>query len=415
MGVRGKQLVETAFRDVARGEPTALAGKALRFGRERLPVELWPPLLIDPRNTADEVVRLPEKPSLDVSYDSPFHDGLPRQLANFEGTISSPENAVYVYEGADVSGRYPTARIDGEYLLPSWFGVDTAFFLHQEKFLKRTLPLASAIRDAVLDPEPARRLDSAFLLLGERGSYRYGWFHETLPKLRWYEEYCTVTGESPTLIVNSPLRPYQRQTLEWMGYGADSWLEQGREVTHVDRLVVAPHPIRLEGNPSRGFATEVGWAAGRILSNLPSPSEASPERVYVSRADATRRRVVNEGEVMDVLRPRGFERHEPGHRSIESQARLFAGADVVVGPHGLGFFNLMYCEEGTGFVELFAPDGVDESYFVVANERDMDYEYLVCEPVDDGTHDRPINRDVRVDVDRLAEVMDHVLHASARR
>lgn len=401
-------LAGTITRHLTQRGVTDTVSKAPRYVRQRLPVALWPPLLIDPRNRADETVRLPPKPSLDVSFDSNFRASPPRQLANFAGTISSPENAVYVYEDVDVEGRYPVGVVDGEYLLPSWFGVDTPFFLHQQKFLKRDVPLARLARNAVGDPDPDRHLDTAFLLLDERGSYRYGWFHETLPKLRWYEEYCEATGESPVMLVNAPLQPFQRQTLAWMGYDPDEWIEHtGR--SRVDRLAVAPHPIRLEGNPSSGFATELRWAGERIVSNLPPVERSFSDRVYVSRADAQRRRVHNEQAVFERLARRGFEWYEPGRLSLAEQVALFAGADVIVGLHGLAYYNLMFCDGETALLELFARDGVDESYFVAANELGMDYECLVCEPVNDDVYDRPINRDVHVDPDRLVEIVDTLL------
>jgi len=406
---RGKKFLERAAQAYDKGGIANILEGAPKFARERLPVGLWPPLLIDQRHAADAAVTLPEKPSLDVAFDGWVHDAAPRQLANFEGRISSPENAVYVFEGADVAGRNPVAHVDGKALLPSWFGVDSAFFLHQNMFLKRNYPLSRAARRAVAEPKPSRRLESGFLLLTERGSGRYGWFHETLPKLQWYEEYCELTGESPVLILNSPASPFQRKTLRWMGYDPDDWLEHGDEVTRVGRLVVAPHPVRLEGNPSRGFASEPGWAGERIRSNVPEVDAEFSERVYVSRADADRRRVRNEREVLDVLEPRGFERYEPGRLSLTEQVTLFANAETVVGLHGLAYYNLMFCTRGMRLVELFAEDGVDESYFVAANELDMPYEYMECEPVDTWKHQRPINRDVVVDTDRLETIVDAML------
>ncbi|WP_436926723.1 glycosyltransferase family 61 protein [Halosimplex amylolyticum] len=306
-------------------------------------------------------------------------------------------------------GRYPVARIDEKYLLPSWFGVDTAFFLHQEKFLKRDVPLGHVLRSAVGDAEPARRIDHGFLLLDERGSYRYGWFHETLPKLRWYEEYCQETGDSPVLIVNSPLRDFQRRSLRWMGYEPDDWIEHDSDVSRVGELAVAPHPIRLEGNPSSGFASELRWVGERIVSNLPDGDRTFSNRVYVSRADADRRRVRNERAVLDVLEPRGFESYEPGRLSLAEQARLFASADVVVGLHGLAYVNLMFCDGNTRLLELFAEDGTDESYFVLANEFDMTYECMVCESIHDGQNKRAINRDVIVDTARLEAIVDSLI------
>jgi len=412
MTIQARRAVKQVFRAYKNMSARQFCSRAPRYIRQHLPVGLWPPLLIDPRNEASETVELPKIPPVEVEYTGQSQDRTPRQLANFEGTITGPENAVYVYSDATVVGQYPLACIDGKYLLPSWFGVDTPFFLHQKKFLKRNLPLARTVR-GVSDEEPARSLDTAFLLLGERGSNIYGWFHEVLPKLWWYERYCKQTGESPVLLLNSPLSSFQEKTLRWMGYDSSSWIAHGRETSHVDRLAVAPHPIRLEGNPSSGFASRLGWVRDRILPNLPEVSEQFSNRIYISRADADRRHVRNEDAVVEMLERRGFERYIPGGLSLEEQATLFAGADVIVGLHGLAHFNLMYCDSETTVLELFPEDGVDESYFVVANELGLSYDCLVFESIDENQNRRPINKDIRVDISRLQSAVDEIIQRVA--
>jgi capsular polysaccharide biosynthesis protein len=396
-----EQLRHNDLRGMVEGAP--------RFVRQRLPVSLWPSLVIDPRNRADEVVTLREKPPLSVTYDSAFDEAPPHQMADFLGTISRPENAVYVYHDVDVIGRYPTARIDGKYLLPSWLGVNTPFFLHQQKFLKREVPLTRLLRHAVSDSEPSRHLDTAFLLNDERGSHRYAWLHETLPKLRWFEGYCEATGEDPTLIVNSPLAEFQRQTLALDGVPARR-LARTRRGDHPRREAghrPPPHPA--QGQAQFGYATEVGWTGRRIKENLPPVERDFANRVYISREDAHRRHVRNKETVFEALDERGFERYEPGRLSLAEQVKLFASADTFVGFHCPVYFNLMSCGGDTGLLELFAENGVVSSYFVVANELGIDYECLVCEPVHESWNERPANKDVHVDLDRFTERVDSLL------
>jgi len=75
-------------------------------------------------------------------------------------------------------------------------------------------------------------------------------------------------------------------------------------------------------------------------------------RLYVARTDTTRRPLVNESAVIDELRRRGFEILEPGSLSIRDQIRTFREASLVVGPHGAGMTNIVFCEPGTIVYEL---------------------------------------------------------------
>ena len=404
MSQRAYDLVKDARRMHDREGTDAVLRGAFRATRERLPVELWPELLLDPVHEADEVVSLHETPSFELRYDGRFPEELPRQLAAAEGRILGPVGAVYVYRDADVIGHRPVVGVDDGYLVPSWLGVDTAYFIHQEKYLRRNLPLTEAVRRSVSDPEPDRVVDTGFLLLGERGLEFPAWHHEVLPKLRWLEEYEERTGTSPTLVVPADVTSFRKRSLELLGYDPGSWVFQDARTTRVRELVVPPHPRRARGTHLHTTGDDLRWIADRMQSNLRGSRSAFPDRVFVSRADADRRHVRNEDEVVSMLRSYGFESYEPGRLGYEEEIELFAGADVVVGAHGKGLASVLHADDAT-LVELFPENGATEHYFLTARECGFEYEYLTCEPVYDGRNVRPRDRDFLVDVDALRDVV----------
>ena len=58
-------------------------------------------------------------------------------------------------------------------------------------------------------------------------------------------------------------------------------------------------------------------------------------------------------EVSSFLAKHGFETVQAESLSISEQARLFAEAKIVLGPHGAGFTNIAFCKPGTKVVELY--------------------------------------------------------------
>lgn len=397
---RCAQLLGDAHELYQRAGRDGLVHGAVRYTRQRLPVELRPPLLLDPLHAADETVSVHETASIRLRYDGQFPDSLPRQLAAAEGRVLGAEGTVYAYGDATVVGRRPVVGVDGAYFPPSWLGVDTAFFLHQEKYLKRNLPLRHQLRNTRPGAGSVRTVDTGFLLLGERSLEFPAWHHEVLPKLRWLEEYEAATGESPTLIVPGDLGAFHERSLRLMGYDPGSWVETGTEAIHVRKLLLAPHPRRSKGTHLHTTAEELEWIADRIASNVDGAAADFSERIFVSRRDADRRHVRNEAEVIDALRAEGFEWYEPGRLSYEEEVQLFAGADVVVGAHGKGLANVFHADDAT-LVELFPEGGATEHYFLTARECGFDYEFLNCDPVDDGRNVRARDRDMVVDVDEL--------------
>lgn len=380
------------------GGRTALIRGAHRYTRQRLPIELWPPLALDPVCEADDSVRLFETRQFNLEYHGQFRESLPRQLAAAEGRILGAPGELYVFEDAAIVGRRPVVRVDGRYFPASWLGVDTAFFIHQEKYLKRNLPLTTAFQHSVSNSPCGHDVDLGFLLLGERSHEFPAWHHEVLPKLRWLEKYEEMTGKSPTLIVSADLGSFHERSLQLMGYDPDDWIDPADGGIRARKLLVPPHPRRSKG--THLHTTALDWVADRILTNVDVSATDFSDRIYVSRQDADRRNVRNEQAVKRALNEVGFECYEPGRLSYEDEVRLFAGAAHIVGAHGKGLASIFYADDAT-LVELFPRGGATEHYFLTAKECGFEYEFLSCDPGDGNGNTRARDRDFSVDVSAL--------------
>jgi Glycosyltransferase 61 len=87
-------------------------------------------------------------------------------------------------------------------------------------------------------------------------------------------------------------------------------------------------------------------------------------KIYVARTDATSsRQMRNEAAVIEEVRKRGYEVIPPGTLGFQQQVQLFRNARIVVGPHGAGMTNIVFCEPGTIIYEL-VPSHYTNSCFV---------------------------------------------------
>jgi hypothetical protein len=62
--------------------------------------------------------------------------------------------------------------------------------------------------------------------------------------------------------------------------------------------------------------------------------------------------MLNETELIERLRPLGFDIVEPQELTAEQQVANFASADLVVGPSGAGMFNTVFCRPGTFIIDI---------------------------------------------------------------
>lgn len=119
----------------------------------------------------------------------------------------------------------------------------------------------------------------------------------------------------------------------------------------------------------------------------------SPKRLYVSRADAGVRRVQNEPALVAALADAGFTAVNLTGMTMRAQAALFRGAEIVVGPHGAGMVNTLFCDHAR-VVEL-VPDAYQHPLYGLLSEFcGNEYHRLI------STSD-PKNHNMFADIERV--------------
>jgi hypothetical protein len=96
----------------------------------------------------------------------------------------------------------------------------------------------------------------------------------------------------------------------------------------------------------------------RFLATLPGePEPGPPLRLFVSRRDALKRRLVNEAEILPVLAPLGFRPVALAELPLPRQFALMRAAEAVIGPHGAGFTHLALHPGAPRLGEVLHPEG----------------------------------------------------------
>jgi hypothetical protein len=112
---------------------------------------------------------------------------------------------------------------------------------------------------------------------------------------------------------------------------------------------------------------------GELQSVVPTPWR----RLYISRK--TGRSMSNESELIDGLRDRGFEILHLEELSLQEQISRFREASLVVGAHGAGHANIIWCIPGTHLVEVFHPSWMHPCYALLSQILGINYHCLVGE------------------------------------
>jgi hypothetical protein len=141
----------------------------------------------------------------------------------------------------------------------------------------------------------------------------------------------------------------------------------------------------------------------RVPAAMDVPTTPGTRRLYISRANATRRRLLNEDELWPRLEADGYERVFLEDLDFAEQVALMKEAAVVVAPHGAGLTNVLFCPPGTDVVELADLSFPNPNFYALASAMGHRYWIVDGESVGD-TH--PLEKDLRVDVDEVMRIVE---------
>ena len=224
----------------------------------------------------------------------------------------------------------------------------------------------------------------------------FHWIFESLPRLKLLEG---VIDQIDYLIVPYNLKRFHLETLNLLGFSEDRLLKI-KDGTHLlcENLFVPSLPV--------GAAGMSKWIFDFLSESFTPEDVVEPYRlIYISRKDALYRKIINEKEVEDCLREIGFEMVQMSELPFLEQVKICAEARIVVGPHGAGLSNAVFCRNAK-ILEIFSPSYAG-SFCNLANQHANEYYYLLGD--DAPGNSPPPWRDFRVDMEAFKETLEWML------
>lgn len=223
----------------------------------------------------------------------------------------------------------------------------------------------------------------------------YHWVLEFLPKISVFvnppnETFTELLRDAKILL---PFYPsgWMEQSLSMIGITENQIYVAPREHLKVDQLLFTPNYGKLYNLPL--WAIE--WLRERFSSYMQATG-GKRRRIYISRRKAATRRVQNEDIVLQMLSTYGFEEILLEDMNLADQIALFSQAEIVVGPHGAGFSNMVFSNSAT-LIDIFEPNHVNSCFYNLCYDSGQLYWYLMAETVD-GVN-------MHVDVDKLERTL----------
>ena len=358
------------------------------------PLQLAVTAKTDPNNTV-EYLDLHPPSTLPLARPKTIHDRIHPKFS-WQNHVYPPTFIAFVPNGRAWADAYTTAVITAENKIVT----DICQGSYPLIFCSQKLP-------------PAIQLQGNVAFLSVRGGSTYfHWLSDLLGRIALLRSSGIDFGNINFFVVSSCHLPYQRETLDILGVPQSKIVQSSR----------SPH-IRAEQLLVPSLPGMVGIMTGKtgefirrkILPHKTWKQSSAPERIYISRKTASYRRVVNEDEIIAVLSKFGFVAIALENLSFREQMALLSAARVVVSPHGAGLTNLVFCHPGAKVIEIFARVAVSANYWLLSNMVELDYYYLLGEPLENyyaasqeqrNIYSHPLYEDIFVSVDSLLATLE---------
>jgi capsular polysaccharide biosynthesis protein len=206
------------------------------------------------------------------------------------------------------------------------------------------------------------------------GAYNYVHFlHSIVPRFDLLKDAGLLNSDTVYIVEN--YRSYRREIIEErIGIPANQIYElQNNTTFECENCILTSRPIEIP----HSYPT---WAVQylRQLFNEELITENN-KKIYISRADAQKRRVNNEQEVIEFLTNKNFEIHTLETLTVAEQVKLFSSANTIIAPHGANMGNLVFCQPNTKVIEIFNPYYTPSMYYGLARKMNCTYRAIFSE------------------------------------
>lgn len=207
------------------------------------------------------------------------------------------------------------------------------------------------------------------ILVSPQSHNYYHWLFDVLPRIKLYN---SVLGHIDHFCISSAVPRKFIDILPEFGIPKNKIrLINNKEKLHFDNLYVASLP----GSEGRSPRWGIDYVREILIKN-PSPV-APTKKIYLKRGLCTERRILNEHQLIESLKNKGFDIIELDNLTIQQQISLMRQAALVISVHGAALSNLLFVQEGTAVIEIFSPDYFrTDCYFTLARLLNLNYHYL---------------------------------------
>lgn len=218
----------------------------------------------------------------------------------------------------------------------------------------------------------------------------YHWLLDILPRYIMLKE-AGVCDQLDYVVLDYAASRFQKETLAVVGLSEEKILNCKDERDFHIKAKQLFVPTLMSS------LSEVNLYESELLRKyfLKGKKSSKGKRIYISRRGGTRE-LENEQELLVYLKRNGFEVVMPEEYTVEEQAAIFNNADMIVGPHGSAYANVVFCQKGAKLIDIIPKSNVIPCFYSISKNVGVSYYGFIDKaiPVNDSIK----NDNVKIDM-----------------
>ena len=247
------------------------------------------------------------------------------------------------------------------------------------------------------------------LLTGGGGNANYWhWMFDVLPRLYIIKD----KGFTFDYYLFPDLKhKFQKETLDLLQINTKKRLSS-RSFRHfyADEIIVTSHPYTILNDPSIDSLKIPNWISEFLrfkflkIGKKNSKLKNLPKKIFINRKDGrSLRYIINNNQVEDFLKKKGFKSLTMSDYSFADQVALFNNAKEIIGLHGAAFANLIFCKPKTKIIEM-RPDTAGIVIKTLAVNNDLNYFDIISKPKTINFNNQ--QGDIEINIDTMKQIIN---------
>jgi hypothetical protein len=216
-----------------------------------------------------------------------------------------------------------------------------------------------------------KKLSGKTLMLATLGcdNVYYHWMMDLLPRLNVLTQNDINLNDFDFIIINPIIYAYQKESLNYLKIKEDKLIFLNENSHFICENLIVPsiqnhHPSSLKFL-RKSFMDE--------SINFPT------KRIYISRENSEWRNIENQEAFLSLLNNYGFMVAKLEDLSLLEQIKLFSNSQIIIGTHGAGLTNIIFCNPNSTVMEITAKWNKNVDYWISACFSQLHYHLIESE------------------------------------